>query len=147
MANQAVKQRHTSNPRDNTNVVKLPYFDISNYAYWKDRMEIWICSRDLEEWRAIKKGYVHPLDDSLNPIPIFDLDDTQAAKYTNNMKALNSLMCALSPHEYNKISAYRTAKEVWDKLENMHEGIFQVKKTKLSYSCMIMKCSLCTKMN
>ena len=72
MANQAVEQTRTSNPRDSTNVVKPPYFDSSNYAYWKDRMEIWICSRDLKEWRAIKKGYVHPLDDPLIPISVFD---------------------------------------------------------------------------
>ena len=132
MANQVVTQTHTSNSRDNTNVVKPPYFDGSNNAYWKDRMEIWICSRDLEEWRAIKKGYVHPLDDLLSPIPVSDLNTAQAAKYSNNRKALNSLMCALSPNEYNKISAYRTAKEVWDKLENMHEGTSQVKKTKIN---------------
>ena len=60
------------------------------------------------------------------------MDTTQVAKYTTNMKALNSLMYALSPNEYNKISAYRTAKEVWDKLETMHEGTSQVKKTKIS---------------
>ena len=48
------------------------------------------------------------------------------------MKALNSLMCALSKNEYNKISAYKIAKEVWDKLENMHEGMTQVKKSKIS---------------
>ena len=107
-------------------------FDGNNYAYWKDRMEIWICSRDLEEWRAIKKGYVHPLDESLSPIPVLDMDTAQVAKYTTSMKALNSLMYALISNEYNKISAYITAKEIWDKLETMHEGTSQVKKTKIS---------------
>ena len=85
----------------------------------------------MEEWKAFKKGYVHPLDESGSPIPVLDMDTSQVAKYTTNMKALNCLMYALSPNEYNKISAYRTAKEVWDKLETMHEGTSQVKKTKI----------------
>ena len=117
--------------KEHTNVTKPPFFDGSNYAYWKDRMEIWICSRDLEEWKSIKKGYEHPVDDTSTPISILDLTPEQATKYTNNMKALNSLVRALSASEYNKISAYRTAKEVWDRLENMHEGTTQVKKSKI----------------
>ena len=95
-------------------------------------MEVWICYRDLEEWRAIKIGYKHPLDKDNKPISIFYLKDDDSIKYTTNMKAVNSLLCALHPTEYNKVSSVENAKLIWDKLESIHEGTSQVKNSKIS---------------
>ena len=46
-----------------------------------------------------------------------------------NAKAMNALICALSPEEFNCISTYKTTKEIWGKLEVTHEGTKQVKET------------------
>ncbi|KAK8652354.1 hypothetical protein V6N13_061374 [Hibiscus sabdariffa] len=43
-----------------------------------------------------------------------------------NCKALHILFCALGPDEYGKVSSCESAKEVWDKLEVIHEGSNEV---------------------
>ena len=45
---------------------------------------------------------------------------------------MNLLYCALSTSEFNRISTCTSAKEIWDKLEVTHEGINQVKESKIS---------------
>lgn len=42
------------------------------------------------------------------------------------------LLCAVSGEEYDKISTYETAKEMWDKLEVTYEGTTKVKKAKIN---------------
>ena len=49
-----------------------------------------------------------------------------------NTKAKYVLTCALSKSEYNKIISCESAKEIWDRLQTLHEGINQVKETKIS---------------
>ena len=49
-----------------------------------------------------------------------------------NTKAMNTLICALCPEEFNRISTCKTTKEIWDKLEVTHEGTNQVKETKIN---------------
>ena len=39
---------------------KPPFFDGTNYGYWKKRMQIFMCEKDVEEWKTIKKGYTFP---------------------------------------------------------------------------------------
>ena len=50
----------------------------------------------------------------------------------SNAKAMNILYCALDPNEYNRISTCELAKNIWDRLEVTHEGISQVKKSKIN---------------
>ena len=49
-----------------------------------------------------------------------------------NAKAKYLLTCALSKSEDNKIISCDFSKEIWDKLQTLHEGIDQVKETKNS---------------
>ena len=49
-----------------------------------------------------------------------------------NAKAMNTLICALSLEEFNRVSTCKTAKEMWDKLKVTHEGTSQVKETKIN---------------
>ena len=58
----------------------------------------------------------------VSPKLTFEWDENDIKKIQFNAKALNSLHCASSIDEYKKISSYKTAKEVWDKLEVTHEG-------------------------
>ncbi|KAA3484005.1 UBN2 domain-containing protein [Gossypium australe] len=45
-----------------------------------------------------------------------------------NVKVMHTLFYALDPEEYCRISSCSNAKEIWDKLEVIHEGTNQVKK-------------------
>ena len=49
-----------------------------------------------------------------------------------NAKAKYLLTCALSKSEYDKLISCDSAKEIWDKLQVLHEGTNQLKETKLS---------------
>lgn len=58
----------------------------------------------------------------------------QVNGYTNNCKAMNSILFALNKAKYNKIYSCITTKKIWDKLEFTHEGTSQAKDTKISMS-------------
>ena len=38
----------------------LPYFDSSNYAFWKVRMRAFLCSMDEIIWDAVDIGWTRP---------------------------------------------------------------------------------------
>ncbi|XP_070028795.1 uncharacterized protein [Nicotiana sylvestris] len=40
-------------------------------------------------------------------------------------------MCGIGPHEYNRVSACDTTKEIWEALQTVHEGTIQVKQSKI----------------
>ena len=58
--------------------------------------------------------------------------DQRKTKVQMNAKAKYLLTCTLSKSEYDKIISYDSAKEIWDRLQNLHEGTDQVKETKIS---------------
>ena len=109
-----------------------PFFDGLNYTYWKNRMQIFLCAQNIEEWKSIRLGYTPPTHAMSIGKSIEDYDRNELDAYSINCKAMNSIICALSPSEYNKISACETAKSMWDKLSIIHEGTSQVKDTKIS---------------
>ena len=41
-------------------------------------------------------------------------DDEDRKKVQKNYKAKKLLVCGIGPDEYNRISAYENAKEIWD---------------------------------
>ena len=45
---------------------------------------------------------------------------------------MNTLFCALSMGEFNRIRSCKTAKDIWNTLEVTHEGTNQVKESKIS---------------
>ena len=58
--------------------------------------------------------------------------DQHKARVQINAKAKCLLICALCKSEYDKIISYDPVKEIWDRLQVLHEGIDQVKETKIS---------------
>ncbi|XP_070050220.1 uncharacterized protein [Nicotiana tomentosiformis] len=48
-----------------------------------------------------------------------------------NAKARKNLICGLNLDEYNRISACSNTKEIWDILQIAHEGINQVKRSRI----------------
>jgi hypothetical protein len=49
----------------------------------------------------------------------------------NNFKAKNTLLNGLSETVFTKVAHCKSAKEIWDKLQNIYEGDSKVKATKL----------------
>ncbi|XP_009631222.1 uncharacterized protein [Nicotiana tomentosiformis] len=98
-------------------------------------MEIYAKSYDVKVWRVIKKGNYPLLAAAQPPADPEDIDeytDEQMTVVQVNANARNLLYNAISGEEYEKISNCDTAKEMWDKLEDIYEGISKVKETHIN---------------
>ena len=82
-----------------------PYFDGSNYAFWKVRMRAFLCSIDEAVWDAIEIGWTKP--EAAKSI----WDKAALAASNANSKALNAIFCGMSLDEFHRISHITVAKE------------------------------------
>ena len=103
----------------------LPYFDGSNYAFWKVWLRAFLCSIDEAVWDAIEIGWTRPKAAKST------WDKTALAASNANSKALNAIFCGVSTDEFHQISHITIAKEAWQILETTYEGTKKVKDTKL----------------
>ena len=76
----------------------LPYFDGSNYTFWKVRMRAFLCSIDEAVWDAVEICWTKP--------EAAKSTWDKAALTTSNAisKALNAIFCGVSPDEFHRIS-------------------------------------------
>ena len=106
----------------NTSNMKAPLFDGSNYSFWKIRMQAFIKSLGYDVWETVRVGY------NATTVP----NDTASKKLADNdSKAQNALFSGLVDSELVKVIACKTAKEIWDKLQSIHEGDEKIKEAKL----------------
>ena len=102
-----------------------PYFDGSNYTFWKVRMRAFLYSIDESVWDAVDIGWTRPEE-------VKSTWDKAALAVSNaNSKALNVIFYGVSPDEFHRISHITIAKEVWEILETTYEETKKVKNTKL----------------
>ncbi|XVF19046.1 hypothetical protein REPUB_Repub11eG0076700 [Reevesia pubescens] len=113
-----------------------PLFDGTNYQFWSTRIAIYIQACDMDMWDVITEGPFIPTikdKDSEEVLkPKSEWTAIEKAKVQINFKAINTLYCALNLAEFNRISTYKNAKEIWDKLKVTHEGTSQVKESKIT---------------
>ena len=103
----------------------LPYFDGSNYAFWKVRMGAFLCSIDEVVLDAIEIGWTMPRATKST------WDKAAFTASNANSKALNAIFCSVSLDEFHRISHIIIAKEAWQILETTYEGTKKVKDIKL----------------
>ena len=103
----------------------LPFFDGSNYAFWKVCMRAFLCAIDESVWDFTENRYVKPTTVK------FECDKAALALANANSKAINAIFCGVSTNEFHRISHVETDKEAWTILETTYEGIKKVKDTKL----------------
>ncbi|XP_042483015.1 uncharacterized protein LOC122063362 [Macadamia integrifolia] len=104
---------------------KIPFFDGSNYNFWKIRMEAYLKSQGYGVWLAVKNGY--------NPPTIDIIDKTETKKCEDDAKAVNALLGSLVSNEFAKVVGCTTSKDIWDKLKSVHEGVDKIKEAKLQH--------------
>ncbi|KAK8997690.1 hypothetical protein V6N11_012235 [Hibiscus sabdariffa] len=104
---------------------KPPFFNGEHYAYWKNKMMFFIKAKNFHLWDIVEDGPFVPTTSRSE----WSANDHK--KMELNCKALHILFCALGPDVYAKVSSCESAKEVWDKLEVIHEGTNDVKETKI----------------
>ena len=101
-----------------------PYFDGSNYAFWKVRMRAFLCFIDESVW-DVDIGWTR-LETAKST-----WDKAALAASNANSKALNAIFCGVSLDEFHRISHITVAKEAWKILEITYKGTKKVKDTKL----------------
>ena len=82
-----------------------PYFDGSNYAFWKVRMRAFLCSIDESVWNAVDIGWTMP------EAAKFTWDKAALAASNANSIALNAIFCGVSLDKFHRISHITIAKE------------------------------------
>ena len=87
-------------------------------------MEVFICAQDYEVWKVVSQGPFQLPDDEST------WNREQIRQSVINYSTMNIMQCAIHLNEFSKISTYKSAKEMWDKLELIYEGTFEVKETK-----------------
>ena len=117
--------------------VRPPLFKGTNFSYWKNAMQIFIESTDMELWEIVNNGpYTVPKvkNDKGEMIdkPKDQYTSADWEKLTKNSRAKHILSCGLDANEYNRISACDTAKQIWNKLIVTYEGTSQVRETKMN---------------
>ena len=106
----------------NSGNTKAPLFDGTNYSFWKLRMQAFIKSLGYDVWEAVRIGY----NASTTPT-----DAVTKKLADNDSKAQNALYSGLVDSELVKVMTCKTAKEIWDKLQSIHEGDEKIKEVKL----------------
>ena len=102
-----------------------PYFDGSNYAFWKVRMREFLCYINDSVWDFVEIEWTRP------EAAKSTWDKAALVAANANSKALNEIFYGVSLDESHKISHVTIAKEVWQILETTYEGNKKVKDTKL----------------
>ena len=108
---------------DYNNTVKAPIFDGTNYAFWNIKMEAYLNALGFDVWQSVVDGYSPPATPPINQVG--------KKRSENNAKAKHALLCSLTDSEFTKVMRCKSAKEIWDKLQNIYEGDAKVKKEKL----------------
>ena len=116
--------------------LRSPYFDGTNYTYSKVRMKIYLQLIDYHLWLNVSKDPYNPIKIANNIEELkleneFNEHDIKK-KCFFDVSAINCLYCALSNDEFNRVSMCCSAYEIWKTLEVTHEGINQVKETKIN---------------
>ncbi|GKU96927.1 hypothetical protein SLEP1_g10107 [Rubroshorea leprosula] len=122
-------------PLEGLSTTKPPFFDGTNYNYWKNRMKGFMLANVPKAWIVTMKGPYVPMKvvgESEVPKEEVEWNDEDLVKIMINNKAINMLQCALNPTEFHRVSGCDMAKEMWDMLEVTHERTSQVKESKIN---------------
>ena len=107
---------------------RSPYFDGTDYSYWKQRMAVHIKGIDPQLWKLVLNGFT--LLEGTTEVPLSTLQIKENDRLDGlDSKAMSILYCGLNRTEYNRISSCKTSTEIWTRLEVTHEGTDEVKET------------------
>ena len=112
--------------------VRPPLFNGDDFSYWKKRMEVYL-KTDYDQWFSVIKAYRPPVDNFGNPLDPEQWTPDMRKKASTENKAINTLHCGLTREELNRVGPHQNAKELWDKLIELHEGTSDAKVQKETY--------------
>jgi len=117
-------------------VYKPPLLDGSNYNYLKSRMSAFLKSIDSKTWKAVLKGWEHPvaLDKDGNKTTVLKPEEewttVEDESFLANSRALNSIFNGVYKNMFRMIKQCTVAKVAWEILKIAHQGTSKVKMSK-----------------
>ncbi|GKU97219.1 hypothetical protein SLEP1_g10389 [Rubroshorea leprosula] len=99
---------------------KPPFFDGTNYNYWKNMMKVFMLANVPKAWIVTMKGPYVPMKvvrESEVPKKEVEWNDEDLVKIMINNKTISMLQCALNAMKYNRVAGCDMAKEMWDMLK------------------------------
>jgi hypothetical protein len=104
---------------------KPPYFDVEDYCMWSDKMRHHLTSLHESIWDIVEFGaHVPQVGDKG-----YDSDEAAQIRHFNS-QAMSILLVSLCRKEYNKVQGLKSAKEIWEVLKTLLEGVEVTKITK-----------------
>jgi hypothetical protein len=103
--------------------IGAPRFDGQNYTFWNKRMKTFLQAQGFDVWKSIVDGYTTPAT------PPTDRDGKKLSE--NNSKDKGTILRSLVDSIFVKVMHCDSAKDLWDKLQNIYEGDAKVKGAKL----------------
>jgi hypothetical protein len=103
--------------------IGAPRFDGQNYTFWNKRMKTFLQAQGFDVWKSVVDGYTTPTT------PPTDRDGKKLNE--NNSKAKGTILSSLVDSVFVKVMHCDSAKDLWDKLQNIYEGDAKVKGAKL----------------
>jgi hypothetical protein len=92
---------------------KPPHFDGEDYSFWSHKMHSNLFSLHPSIWEIVESG-MH-FDSTDNPVIINE-------QIHKNAQDTTVLLASLCRDEYNNVSGFDNAKQIWDTLKISHEG-------------------------
>ncbi|XP_057449186.1 uncharacterized protein LOC130740550 [Lotus japonicus] len=124
--------------KEGGSVNRPPIMDGTNYDYWKVRMTAFLKSIDHKTWKAIVKGWNHPIkvqaegstsNAEEKPEEEWTKDEDEAA--LGNSKELNAIFNGVDKNMFRLINTCTVAKDAWEILKTTHEGTTRVRMSRL----------------
>jgi hypothetical protein len=101
----------------------ISQFNGQKYEFWSIRMKTYMQAQRFEIWKSIVDGYT--------TLAVPPTNDKAVKLGQNNSKEKNALLNGLGEMVFTKVAHCKSAKEIWDKLQNIYEGDSKVKEAKL----------------
>ena len=102
-----------------SNPGKAPSLEALGYDYWKTRMKVYLLSQGSDIWSITQ--------DATYIIPAERTEALAIAKFERNSKVVNRLFVGLGTKEFKRVCPHETAREIWAKLKEHHEGTDTIK--------------------
>jgi hypothetical protein len=95
-------------------VGKPPFFDGTNYPYWKILMSAYLQSISYRVWEICLDANFDATSDRITPI--------QMEFHDSKNKAQNALFSCLSLNEFERVRHLTMTHQIWSTLVRFHEG-------------------------
>lgn len=102
--------------------LKIPIFDGTDYPFWKEKMKIRVRAIDDDMWNMVQFGFTIEIPQAPT--------DVEKKLIPMDAQAKNEIGGHLSP-QFLRYRQCETAKELWDILEKINEGVLTQKEARI----------------